>query len=288
MAAGLNKRDTTAHLLDGALLQPITPTGPIRLRRHPPSVALTPFVRHYWFVSWDFPNAQSYVQPVLPLPAVNAVVEEGGAWVYGVWSRRYDKHLTGRGNAWGVLFLPAGFAPLSAGPVYALRDRRAPFERSFGCPGDEVAELAEQTRALVTALHAVTNDVEAVSLLERYLLARVGSGVVHAEVRAWVSSIEADTALIRVEQLAALHGVSVRTLQRAMRQHVGLGPKQLIRRYRLLEAAARLASGVPCNCAELASALGYADQAHFSRDFRAVVGTSPARAGRRALESQLA
>jgi AraC-like DNA-binding protein len=97
-----------------------------------------------------------------------------------------------------------------------------------------------------------------------------------------VTSIESDPTLIRVEQLAELHRVSVRTLQRLMRHHVGLGPKQLIRRYRLLEAASQLASGNPCNHAHLALALGYADQSHFTRDFRAVIGTSPGRQSKQA------
>lgn len=285
--AGLNKRDTTDHLLDGALLQPIAESGPIKLRRYLPSPGLAEFVRHFWFVSWDVPDGQSYLQPVLPLPAVNAVIEADGAWVYGVWSRRYDKLLSGRGSAWGVLFLPTGFTRFSSSSVYALQDRREPFDDVFDQVFDDAAASAGasdvvSTPSLIATLHGGTTDADAVTLLQRYLSARMSSQVAPPEVRAWVTSIESDPTLIRVEQLAELHGVSVRTLQRAMRHHVGLGPKQVIRRYRLLEAASRLASGEPCNHASLALSLGYADQAHFARDFRAVIGTSPGRRGKQA------
>ena len=49
----------------------------------------------------------------------------------------------------------------------------------------------------------------------------------------------------------------------------------MIQRYRLHEAAERLASGA-VQLAELALDLGYADQAHFVHDFKAVVGKPPA------------
>ena len=59
-----------------------------------------------------------------------------------------------------------------------------------------------------------------------------------------------------------------------------MGPKWVIRRYRMHEAAARVADGEEVDWAGLAGALGYADQAHFTRDFTATIGMSPARYAR--------
>jgi AraC-like DNA-binding protein len=50
----------------------------------------------------------------------------------------------------------------------------------------------------------------------------------------------------------------------------------VIRRWRIVEAADRAAHGEPVVWADLAAELGYSDQAHLTRDFRAHLGTTPA------------
>lgn len=55
-------------------------------------------------------------------------------------------------------------------------------------------------------------------------------------------------------------------------EHVGIGPKWVIRRYRLHEVTERMAAGADLDWAALAAELGYADQAHLARDFKALFG----------------
>jgi AraC-like DNA-binding protein len=55
----------------------------------------------------------------------------------------------------------------------------------------------------------------------------------------------------------------------------------VIRRYRLHGATERMARGDAIVWADLAGELGYADQAHFSRDFAALFGEPPTRYARR-------
>jgi AraC-like DNA-binding protein len=85
-----------------------------------------------------------------------------------------------------------------------------------------------------------------------------------------------DRGLTRVEDLAAAAGLGVRDLQWAFREHVGVSPKWVLRRYRLQEVAHRLASGQAVDLTRLAHDLGYCDHAHLTRDFRAMTGHSPA------------
>ena len=63
----------------------------------------------------------------------------------------------------------------------------------------------------------------------------------------------------------------------AAARHGGSGctPKWLIQRRRLHEAAERLSGEERPDLARVAADLGYADQAHFGRDFRAVTGLTP-------------
>src|SRR5690606_26266303 len=75
--------------------------------------------------------------------------------------------------------------------------------------------------------------------------------------------------------LAERLGVSQRTIQRALKETLGHGPKFLSRRIRLQELARLLVTEPDLDLATLAFELGYADQAHLTNDFRSVTGMSP-------------
>jgi AraC-like DNA-binding protein len=56
----------------------------------------------------------------------------------------------------------------------------------------------------------------------------------------------------------------------------------VIQRHRLLEAAERIGQAEPsAGYADLALELGYSDQAHFVRNFKAIVGVTPGAYARR-------
>jgi AraC-like DNA-binding protein len=90
-----------------------------------------------------------------------------------------------------------------------------------------------------------------------------------------IESIGADRTINRVDELAVQVGLSERALQRLFGDYVGVPPKWVIRRFRLHDAASRLANAEELDLTHLAQELGYADQAHFARDFKAIVGRSP-------------
>ena len=84
-----------------------------------------------------------------------------------------------------------------------------------------------------------------------------------------------DRGLVRVDQVADLAGLSMRSLQRLFATYVGVSPKAVLARYRLQDAAAAIDEGTVDDLAGLAASLGWFDQAHFSREFRSVVGVTP-------------
>ena len=86
--------------------------------------------------------------------------------------------------------------------------------------------------------------------------------------------------MVSVGQLCERFGIGQRALQRLTARRLGLSPAWLIRRRRLHEAAGRLREREG-RLADVAAELGYADQAHFSCDFRTTTGMTPAQfAGR--------
>ena len=97
------------------------------------------------------------------------------------------------------------------------------------------------------------------------------------EVAQIVEGIAQEPRILRVDDLARRLGLGVRRLQRLFTEYVGIGPKQVIRRYRLHEAAERVTRTRRGDWSLLAAELGYSDQAHFIRDFRRTIGLSPGR-----------
>jgi AraC-like DNA-binding protein len=89
-----------------------------------------------------------------------------------------------------------------------------------------------------------------------------------------VAFVEQDPTVTRVGPVCERFELTERALQRLVRRRIGLSPKWLIQRRRLQEASVRLRSD-PASLADVAADLGYADQPHFTRDFRSVTGMTP-------------
>ena len=200
-------------------------------------------------------------------PCVNLVFEPHGAAVHGVNRRRDARVLAGAGWAVGVKFRPGGFSGFLGRPVHEITDRAIALDAAFGPDG----------RALELKAAAVADPDAKIAAAEAFLRDRLPASdpeveLVHAVV---ADMLEVDPGA-SVQEIARRHAVSTRTLQRLFRRHVGVGPKWVLRRYRLQEAAEQLAAGERSDWTRLALDLGYFDHAHFIRDFRAVVGRSPA------------
>ena len=252
-------------VVDGAAMKRASPAGRFR-----PDPALEPFVEHYWSVAWDLRGQAPVTRETLPHPSVHLVIEAGRSGLAGPSAARFSRTLEGEGRALGVKFLPGGFRPFWRGPVSRLADRVLGLEEAFGQEGLD----------LEAAVLRCEED-EAVAEAEAFLLRRLPPADPQSLLaRRIAARIQADPSLLRVEAVAEEAGLSVRALQRLFSDQVGVSPKWVIRRYRLHEAMARLESGEACDFARLALDLGYADQAHFNRDFKAVLGRTPGGYGR--------
>jgi methylphosphotriester-DNA--protein-cysteine methyltransferase len=76
-----------------------------------------------------------------------------------------------------------------------------------------------------------------------------------------------------VRAAAAATALSDRQLERLMHERIGVTPKLLTRLARFRRAVTAAWCGAPLTAA--ATAHGYADQSHFTREVRALTGHSP-------------
>lgn len=241
---------------------PGAPRGEMEHRRLAPSPALAHRVAHFWWVRWNL--KEPYVAMTLPHPTVHVIFEPPARGVvHGVPERRFERQLEGEGFVFGVKFRPGGFSGLVDSDVRALTNRGVPAAEVFAGV-ERLERQVAKASSFETCVAAAESFFALPTLPEEAAL-----------VRDVVERLEEDHSFVRVEQAAALAGVDVRTLQRLFRRHVGVTPKWVLARYRLHEAAARLIETPKLSLARLAVELGYADQAHFTRDFTSVVGRSP-------------
>lgn len=251
------------------ILVPRFETGTFRHERLAPCAQLAGLVEHYWFVGWDMQGHPPQQQETLPHPNVHLVIEHDTDGVYGVHTARYTKQLAGKGFAFGIKFRPGGFRPFLGHAVAGIADQRVALAQVFGADGDA---LRRQVRACAGA--DVPSGMAAAA--EAFLLARQPQADADANRAAeLVAAIAGDPALLTVDALAEQACMNKRALQRLFQQYVGVGPKWVIKRYRMHEAIAQLQAGAAPSLAQLALALGYFDQAHFIRDFTALVGKPP-------------
>ena len=278
--------DSAVVNMGRGVLRPEEAATRFRLVRHRPSDALAPFVDFHWILRWDLRGEPPHTQTILPHPNVNLAFEASGAGIFGVDRRLFTREISGLSQAFGVRFLAGGFRPFWQAPISQLTDRVVPAARLFG-PRAEQTRQAIMRASAGSAGPAGSQDIwgiwdEADARMIGYAEALLGSALperdrLAEQVATLVARITADPGLRRVDQLSAASGVTARSLQRLFADYVGVSPKWVMRRARLHEAAERADGGEPVDWAELAADLGYADQAHLTRDFTITVGVSPAR-----------
>lgn len=94
------------------------------------------------------------------------------------------------------------------------------------------------------------------------------------------SPIDPIRAVDSVAALACATSLSPRQLQRIFARETGMPPRSYLRLLRFRDAVAGV-QGEESRLADTAAASGYADQAHMTREFRALGGLSPGAARRR-------
>lgn len=160
-------------------------------------------------------------------------------------------------NAWGLRSLVDEQTDLSRTPVI-------PLEGAWqGLPH------------LLAATIRSRGDLEALAILGQFVSDFNPSDCTDGITREAVELLYRTNGRCSVNELAAHSYLSTSQLERRFKYFTGLSPKTLARLIRFDHACSGLLSAASSRLTDLAYDMGYFDQAHFNREFKAFTGRSP-------------
>ena len=222
-------------------------------------------------VSWDLCDQEPFDSAVITFPSLHITHEWGSdgprhgfslpnTLVHGVVERVFRTTISERGAVVGARFRPGGFTARFQRDAAILTGRIEPIDNEL----------------LGTSIH-LEDDVEsAAAVLDEAIAAHAGeTDPTYVALATLVDRMRDDARLHRVEQVMQLSLRSARTTQRVFRRYGGVPVKWVLCRYRLQQAALEIESHPAVDLADLAVRLGWYDQAHFTNDFRSMLGSTP-------------
>lgn len=225
----------------------------------------------------------------VPFPGIPLILNLGAPWAIASADRSafepHDSFLAGlhtrptfvRGaERWACIELrltPLGAHRVLGLPMHELENRTVPLD-----------DVLANTGELTDRLRDARSWTQRFDLVESFLLRRLDrSGAPEPSLDwAW-AHLRRTGGSIPIRALADDLGWSHRRLIVRFREQIGVAPKTFARLVRFDRAVSALRAGR--GLAETAFATGYFDQAHMTRDFRELAGTTPASFAAATLES---
>ena len=254
----------------------------MRYAEFSPSAALAHVVRCFWTLEGDALELAAAAQPILPDGRPEIIFHLGDPFelIYENGSVQQQPRTIFAGQ----LTAPLVVRPTGTVAILGIRFRadampaftRVPQHRLAGLPidlGDLSTPLAQELRNACARPGGPLARIGAVSnCLRRHLDERR----LDRHVRAAVTLIRRRRGAGSVDDVARRIGVSRRHLERRFQEVVGISPKRFARIARFQQALRTLEACTSSQRgAATAAACGYADQAHFIRDFGELAGCSP-------------
>ncbi|MBS43080.1 MAG: transcriptional regulator [Nocardioides sp.] len=247
------------------------------MTRTPCDTTLARYVEHHWTLAWDLPDGVHHRSETLPHPACHLTVEHGAGRpevgadpvvLTGVVTRRFEVDVRGRAWVHGVKFRPGGLAALTGLDARTLADRTVPAAGLV--PPDVVSAVRELAPGTPTDLASACVDAALAPHVDA-----AGDDPAYDLLLGLVADVLGDRSVLRIDDLERRAGVPRRRLERLFSRYVGASPKWVLARYRMHDVVAALDAGHDGSLADLAAEHGWYDQAHFTRDFTALVGVPP-------------
>ena len=249
-------------------------------REFKPSAALAPYVDCFWVHAGQIPENQVY----RCVPSGNTdimigdldgeeLVLRGDTWekmprafLTGIWTEPAVLKSVHRIEWFGIRLKPEIFVQMFGQPLREMENATLDVSDVLGKSGQElanrIAETSDHQRRIELAEHFIVRE----------LARRLPANAYFTEA---IRLIRQHGGQISTEDLSKKVFVGERQLQRAFREHFGVTPKTYSRLVRFNKAASFLKNAKQVNWADVTYFCGYADQAHFIRDFKAFSGANP-------------
>ena len=254
----------------------------MQYEEHRPLPALTPFVERVWTLEGHASMLRGALQPVLPDGRPELILHLGDPFdripEEGRPERQDDLIFAGQLTSQLVL------RPTGAIKVLGLRFEPFGASALFRVPQHELAgltlDLAAISPPLARALRRVQETAPSLATAsvaaQQALLPFLSHAKPDARIRHAVTQITRRHGVVSIDRISTATGLTRRHLERQFRQQVGVGPKRLARISRFQHALQLLDSTDSTQRGTMtAAACGYADQAHFIRDFKDLAGCPP-------------
>lgn len=236
--------------------------GEAKFTRHDVDVRLADAVDCFWTFTVERPSVELRIIPDGRIDLIFNL-DLGEAFIAGPNERPFDVRHDRPTRLLGATMSPQ-CASAALGTEIGVLDGRW---RTL----DSV--LGPFARQLAGRVAACESDAARLAALETFLLARLGA--VDPRVSRAIAGIARSSGRVDVAALSRDCGASPRNLTRLFDRWVGLPPKTFARIARAQEALRRMQEAPPPNLKTLAADLGFADQAHMSRELKTITGVRP-------------
>jgi len=238
--------------------------GDMRFTRHERDARLTGAVEGYWTLTVATPDA---ILRVIPDGRIDAIfdLDTRESFVGGPVPLPFEVRHERPTRLLGATLSPAAAAAFFGVEIGAI----GPGWRSLDAL---LGPLAARLTALVLAGETIEAKVAA---LESLLIARIGAP--DRRVARAVDAVARSGGRVGVAALGRAAGASPRNLARLFDRWVGLPPKTFARIARVQEVLRRMQDNPAPSLKALSAELGFADQAHMSREVKAIAGDGPGR-----------
>jgi AraC-like DNA-binding protein len=249
-----------------------------------PRLSLRPFVDLVWASTPEAAPSLGRKELVLPTGATHLVLRlesaplrlyaglnddvgetVGTSLIGGARASPYIKDVSNPVPTVGAMLRPGAIELLSKIPAIEFAGKYTRIEDIW--PRSFLSDLIDQLRETPRAL-------DRLNLFEDILASRLPQlHAIHPLVAHALGRFDAN---VSVGDVATETGFSQRHFTRTFTEWVGLTPKTYCRVRRFGRVLERMNASTVSDLADLAAAEGYADQAHMTREFRALAGVTPA------------